>query len=258
LLFTFVLLGGSLIWTGFSVISGPALLFTGIAVLIRTPVYLMSLLGSNVQRRGRLLIAWFGPRGLSSLLLILLPVFAGVPGSDQLFAICSLVVLVSVVVHGGSPMLLARMARRRALREGSITEVPPGFTREELQALAKSPAEPIHADANRSGASIDHGSNAAAVARAVEASDGGAAKAIESGASNDETEIGSQRISVEELKHLWEANEPVTILDVRSERSLEGSETQAKGAVRLAPDNVVARARELGLDTEGWLIAYCA
>jgi len=94
LLFTFVLLGSSLIWTGFKVISGPTLLFAAIAVLIRTPVYLLSLLGSGVDGRGRLLIAWFGPRGLSSLLLVLLAVFAGVPGSDQLFAVCSLVVLV--------------------------------------------------------------------------------------------------------------------------------------------------------------------
>ncbi|MCA1849584.1 MAG: cation:proton antiporter [Acidobacteria bacterium] len=119
LLFTFVLLGSSLIWSGFTVISGATLLFTATAVLIRTPVYLLSLLGSGVDTRGRLLIAWFGPRGLSSLLLILLPVFAGLPGSDQLFAVCSLVVLVSVVLHGGSPMLLARAARKRARREAT-------------------------------------------------------------------------------------------------------------------------------------------
>src|SRR5258705_1929185 len=119
LLFTFVLLGSSLIWTGLTVIDGPTLLFAAIAVLIRTPVYLLSLLGSGVDGRGRLLIAWFGPRGLSSLLLVLLAVFAGVPGSDQLFSVCSLVVLVSVVLHGGSPMLLARGARKRALKEGT-------------------------------------------------------------------------------------------------------------------------------------------
>ena len=119
LLFTFVLLGSSLIWTGFTVINGPVLLFTAIALLIRTPVYLLSLLGSGVDTRGRLLIAWYGPRGLSSLLLVLLPVFAGLPGSGQLFAVCSLVVLASVVLHGGSPMLLARAARRRAAREAA-------------------------------------------------------------------------------------------------------------------------------------------
>ncbi|MCA1850579.1 MAG: cation:proton antiporter, partial [Acidobacteria bacterium] len=42
LLLTFVLLGSSLIWSGFTVINGPALLFAGVALLIRTPVYLLS------------------------------------------------------------------------------------------------------------------------------------------------------------------------------------------------------------------------
>ena len=125
LLFTFVLLGSSLIWSGFTIISGAALLFTAIAVLIRTPVYLLSLIGSGVDTRGRLLIAWFGPRGLSSLLLILLPVFAGLPGSNLLFAICSLVVLVSVVLHGGSPMLLAGIARKRAHQQEADAANPP-------------------------------------------------------------------------------------------------------------------------------------
>src|SRR5262249_34672759 len=119
LLFTFVLLGSYVIWTGFTVINGATLLFTVIAVLIRTPVYFLSLIRSNVDTRARLLIAWFGPRGLSSLLLALLPVFAGLPGSGYLFATCSLVVLVSVVLHGGSPMLLAQIARKRARRESA-------------------------------------------------------------------------------------------------------------------------------------------
>jgi len=38
---------------------------------------------------------------LSSLLLVLLPVFGGIPGSERLFAITCLVVLRSVVLHGG-------------------------------------------------------------------------------------------------------------------------------------------------------------
>src|SRR5215213_2423185 len=85
LLFTFVIFGSSLIWTGFSALDWPTVIFTVVAMLIRIPVYLLSLLGSNVDRHGRLLIAWFGPSGLSSLLLILLAVFAGMPGSDRLF-----------------------------------------------------------------------------------------------------------------------------------------------------------------------------
>jgi len=200
LLFTFVVLGSSLIWTGFTVIDGATLLFAAVALLVRTPVYLLSLVGSGVERRGRLLIAWFGPSGLSSLLLILLPVFAAVPGSERLFAICSLVVVASVVLHGGSPMLLAGAERKRARREK--TEA------------GKEPALPA-------------------------------------------TPGTAERISIEELQRLWESDKPLTILDVRTARSLEGSRTQARGAVRLFPESVVAQARELGLKEDNWLVAYC-
>lgn len=109
LLFTFVIFGSSLIWTGFTGLDTRTVIFAIFAILIRVPVYLVSMIGSDVDKRGRLLIAWFGPSGLSSLLLILLAVFAGVAGSDQLFRICALVVLISVVVHGSTPMLFARL-----------------------------------------------------------------------------------------------------------------------------------------------------
>jgi NhaP-type Na+/H+ and K+/H+ antiporter len=48
------------------------------------------------------------------LLLVLLPVFAGVPGSDVLFRISALIVLISVVIHGASPALLARYCAVKA------------------------------------------------------------------------------------------------------------------------------------------------
>jgi sodium/hydrogen antiporter len=113
LLFTFVIFGSSLIWTGFTGLDARTVIFAIFAILIRVPVYLVSMIGSDVDKRGRLLIAWFGPSGLSSLLLILLSVFAGVAGSDQLFRICALIVLISVVVHGSTPMLFARLLGER-------------------------------------------------------------------------------------------------------------------------------------------------
>ncbi len=124
LLFTFVIFGSSLIWTGFSELNCATVIFAVFAVLIRVPIYLISLLGSKVDRRGRLLIAWFGPSGLSSLLLILLAVFAGLPGSDRLFAICSLIVLISIVIHGASPMLLARLLRKKGEPQTEPAELP--------------------------------------------------------------------------------------------------------------------------------------
>jgi len=213
-----------------------------------------------VDMRGRLLIAWFGPRGLSSLLLVLLPVFAGLPGGERLFAICSLVVLVSVVLHGGAPMLLAQAARKKARREGAgvaggagastlahgpaavqevarIVRVSP---REEQPMAPISPGDSTTSSEDKAAASID-----ATASRRL-------------GAEGDGAQVGSQRISLDELRRLWQANEPVTILDVRTDRSYEEDDLQAEGALRMPPDHVAERARELGLKQEAWLVAYCA
>jgi sodium/hydrogen antiporter len=233
LLFTFVIFGGSLIWSGFTVLSGATVAFAAIAMLVRIPVYLLSLLRSHVDKRGRLLIAWFGPSGLSSLLLILLPVFAGLPGSDRLFAVCSLIVLLSVVIHGGSPMLLARMARKHELELSRTPERPSNvdLTQVELDDSKEDRLLPV----------VEVGTE-------------------ESTAKEDQKdqEVGSQSITLAELHRLQEAGEKVLILDVRTDRSLETSDHQAKGAVRLPPEHVAVEAREFGLPKDAWLIAYCA
>ena len=102
LLFTFVAFGAWLIWTGLNVADMRTLLFAFIALAARTAVLLPVLYKAGIGPRDRRLIAWFGPRGLSSLLLILLPVFAGMPGSVRLFEITCLVVLLSVFLHGAA------------------------------------------------------------------------------------------------------------------------------------------------------------
>jgi NhaP-type Na+/H+ or K+/H+ antiporter len=108
LLLTFVLFGASLIWSGLTIVSWPVVLFAVVALLIRPLAFFISLAGTRLDFRSRMLIAWFGPRGLSSLLLILVPVFAAVPGSEPLFFICCFFVLLSIAVHGGSLMFLER------------------------------------------------------------------------------------------------------------------------------------------------------
>ena len=218
LLFTFVIFGSSLIWSGFSGLDAPTVIFAVFAMLVRVPVYLLSLLGSNVKRRGRLIIAWFGPSGLSSLLLVLLPVFAGVPGSDRLFRVCALVVLISVVLHGTTPMLLARIARKRESEAEPPTPEP-----------LKTPGPPERLPESRSLPVIE-----------------------------TSQPVGAQTITLEELDRLKQLGENVIILDVRTERSRDTSDSQAEGSVRVVPENVVAQARELRLPKEAWLIDYCA
>jgi hypothetical protein len=101
LLLTFVAMGTTLIWIGLGSLDWKIILFAVIALIAR-PVSLYPMLaGLNLNMRDRRLISAFGPRGLSSLLLALLPVFAGIPNAEQIFTLTSVVVLLSVVVHGG-------------------------------------------------------------------------------------------------------------------------------------------------------------
>ncbi|MGH7536021.1 MAG: cation:proton antiporter, partial [Gemmatimonadales bacterium] len=108
LLLTFVAFGAGLIWTGITVIEPRTVIFALLALSLRTLTLLPVLARAGIDPKSRRLIAWFGPRGLSSLLLVLLPVFAGLPGAEGLFAITCLVVLLSVVLHGGGIALLLR------------------------------------------------------------------------------------------------------------------------------------------------------
>jgi len=110
LLFTFVLFGTSIIWGGLAVIGPATIAFTAAAMLLRPLAFLPALTPAPISWRNRALIAWFGPRGLSSLLLVLLAVFANIDGRNYLLQVCCLVVLVSVVLHGFSPMVLLRGA----------------------------------------------------------------------------------------------------------------------------------------------------
>ncbi len=104
LLFAFVALGTSLIWEGLGAISWQSLSFAGIALFARSLVLWTALRWTSVDPESKSLIIWFGPRALSSVLLVLLPVFAGVPNAAALFPVCALIVLLSVVIHGGMLM----------------------------------------------------------------------------------------------------------------------------------------------------------
>lgn len=139
LLLTFVALGTSLIWTGFIAIDFPTVVFAIIALTARTIVLYPVLTHGDVIGRERKLIALFGPRGLSSLLLVLLAVFAGVPGAERLFSVACLVVLGSVLLHGtGIAVFLRRNAKPKSVP--APTDAVPAKPRGSLPVME--PAEP--------------------------------------------------------------------------------------------------------------------
>lgn len=134
LLLTFVAFGTSLIWTGLSVADWRTTTFAGVALIARTAVLYPVLSQIGLRGRDRRLIALFGPRGLSSLLLVLVPVFAGVPGADRLFTITSLVVLCSVVIHGA---VIGIFLRRGAVSRRSVGEGDAGAREPEKVTVAE-------------------------------------------------------------------------------------------------------------------------
>jgi NhaP-type Na+/H+ or K+/H+ antiporter len=148
LLLTFVALGTTLIWTGLGVIDARTIVFAVMALGARTVVLYPVLKGTGLGSRDRRLIALLGPRGLSSLLLALLPVFAGAPGAERLFSITCLVVLVSVVVHGAGVALFLKaksvgVVETPAPAPASVgDEVPERITIDELREL-KDRGDPV-------------------------------------------------------------------------------------------------------------------
>jgi NhaP-type Na+/H+ or K+/H+ antiporter len=138
LLFTFVLLGTSLMWMGLSNITGALILFIVLALLARPLALLLALWRTNTDSEAKRAIVLYGPRGLSSLLLILVPVFATTPGTVQLFHVASVVVLVSIVVNGGS-MISWSSAKGSA---STVAGTPTLMTVPELKALIDA-GEPV-------------------------------------------------------------------------------------------------------------------
>jgi sodium/hydrogen antiporter len=79
------------------------LALAGITIGVARPLalgLLLSVRGVALSGPARAFIAWFGPRGLNSLLFALLVVVNDVPGSELLFAATGAVVGVSVLIHG--------------------------------------------------------------------------------------------------------------------------------------------------------------
>jgi sodium/hydrogen antiporter len=101
------------------------LALAGLAIFVIRPVAVRLVLRlgrAGLSRYARQFIAWFGPRGLNSLLFALLVVAQGVPGGEALFPIIGVVVLVSVVAHGATATPFSSWYARKASQETLVEE----------------------------------------------------------------------------------------------------------------------------------------
>ncbi len=97
-----------------------------LTVIRMLPIFL-SLTGTGLKAPDKLLLGWFGPRGLASILfaLLILDRFT-IPGSEELLACIVLTVMLSIFAHGLSATPLvntyARYISKREAPEQSVTD----------------------------------------------------------------------------------------------------------------------------------------
>jgi NhaP-type Na+/H+ or K+/H+ antiporter len=168
MLLAFILFGAVLRPLFGTIPFGLALVFAVVVIVVVRPLAMgLALLRAKMSRIGRLFIAWFGPRGLSALLLALLAVEAGVPRATGLLAVTGVVVLVSVLAHGVTATPASRWYGLRVARQseappeereseaaglfrGEAADVP-RVTPEELRALLASSRPPLVLDVRTRG-----------------------------------------------------------------------------------------------------------
>ena len=161
MLLAFVLFGAVLSDNIGSVALGPALVLAALVIFVIRPSVLgLVLARARMSWEAHAFISWFGPRGLNSLLLVLLVVQAGVPGAQVLLAAVGVVVLASITIQGATATPVTawygQKLRKEVLveerestadelfqhREGQVARITPN----ELHDLLSAPNPPVVLD----------------------------------------------------------------------------------------------------------------
>jgi sodium/hydrogen antiporter len=114
---TFFVFGALIVTTGFHH-SVPALIaFIAFALLVARPVaVLASFVRTRIPRTEKLFMAWFGPKGVASMLFALLVLKSNVPDGGLIFDVASLTIVSSIAVHGLTDTIGTTWMRDRAER----------------------------------------------------------------------------------------------------------------------------------------------
>lgn len=78
-------------------------------VLIRPASLLLSLIGSRIERREKLVAAWFGPKGFASVVYGLLVLQAGIPHGEEAYTLIAVCIALSIIAHSSTDVPIARL-----------------------------------------------------------------------------------------------------------------------------------------------------
>ena len=120
-LVTWVVFGAGIAAIGLQAPSWSAVVYAVACLTIvrMLPVFL-SLTGLGMGAASKLFVGWFGPRGLASIVFVVIVLDAELPGSRTMATVVAITVCLSIVAHGLSALPLSR-AFARSTEPGSIS-----------------------------------------------------------------------------------------------------------------------------------------
>ena len=124
MLITFLIFGAALLPEAVASLSPTLFLYSVLSLtVVRMIPIAISLLGTGLRLPTQLFLGWFGPRGLASILFVLLILEESeVPHRDEILSITLVTVALSVLLHGVSAAPLAKLYGQLAARMGECEE----------------------------------------------------------------------------------------------------------------------------------------
>lgn len=109
----FALFGALIIEVGYSGDVLALVAFILVALLVARPAsVLLALTGSGLQRAERRFVAWFGPKGIASMLFALFVLESAAPDRTIVFEVAAFTILASILAHGLTDTVGAKRIER--------------------------------------------------------------------------------------------------------------------------------------------------
>ena len=117
---TFFIFGALIVATGYSGDIWRLVIFVALALLVARPAaILLSFIRSHLPGPQKLFIAWFGPKGVASMLFALFVLKSNVGEGSTIFDIAAFTIVCSIVAHGFTDTIGASWIERRMRRGGA-------------------------------------------------------------------------------------------------------------------------------------------
>jgi NhaP-type Na+/H+ or K+/H+ antiporter len=116
---TFFVFGALIVATGFDHSIPPLVVFVVFALLVARPAaVLLSFLRTGIPRAEKTFIAWFGPKGVASMLFALFVLKSNVGEAELIFDVAAIAIICSIAAHGLTDTVGAQWLARRVGLDG--------------------------------------------------------------------------------------------------------------------------------------------